>query len=355
MIDHEPRAVLQAGNLTDGYGPYAAPAGECVSEPCSGTAGCCTMVGCCECPSDAQRCCAESFWNHGSGFFGEFMFLSARDVDIPYATPVDGLGPTGVSVGQTSVVDPDHEPGFRVGGSLALDWRSSFSATYTHFESNTGDQVNLPGGTGFLRAELVGPNTQNVASDSLSASGNYDIDFQLGDFNYSAVLRGGCDYVLNYLVGVRYGRLDQDYQSTYAILGATTVDSNIDFYGIGPRFGLNGERLIRGGLLVYARSSASFLVGEFEAQYTQTNAVIGPQTAAGFQDDRLVSQLELELGLGWQTKCGRFRASAGYYISAWANTLTVPTWINAVQRNDMDEVDETLVFDGLTARAEVRF
>ena len=74
-----------------------------------------------------------------------------------------------------------------------------------------------------------------------------------------------------------------------------------------------------------------------------------------YNDDRIVSILELELGMGWQNCCGNFRVTAGYYIGSWFNTLTTAGFIEGVQNNNFVDVDETLSFDGLALRAEYRY
>ena len=59
--------------------------------------------------------------------------------------------------------------------------------------------------------------------------------------------------------------------------------------------------------------------------------------------------------LGWQDPGGFFRLTAGYYIGAWFNTLTTPTFVNAVENNNFADADDTLTFDGLTVRAQLNF
>ena len=70
---------------------------------------------------------------------------------------------------------------------------------------------------------------------------------------------------------------------------------------------------------------------------------------------RVVPILDLELGGGWCSPKGRVRLSAGYVISAWFNTVKTQDFIDAVQQNVFRDVSSTISFDGLVARAELRF
>ena len=42
-------------------------------------------------------------------------------------------------------------------------------------------------------------------------------------------------------------------------------------------------------------------------------------------------------------------------VSGWVDTVQTSDYINAVQTNNYGNVGDTLVFDGLTARAELRY
>ena len=70
---------------------------------------------------------------------------------------------------------------------------------------------------------------------------------------------------------------------------------------------------------------------------------------------RIVTMLELELGVGWVSPCNRYRFTTGYLVNSWMNTVKTADWIGAVQTNDFAALGDTMTFDGLTARAEFRF
>ena len=225
--------------------------------------------------------CRE-FWEHRNAVWGEYLYLRPRGADVTYATPVDGTLSTSVPVGPQAVAAFGYDSGFRIGGAWAIDRCSSFTANYTGYQASTSDNVSLAGGTSFLRAETVHPSTVNVTADSLAAQALYDFNLQSVDLNYKAILWGGDSYVVNYVAGLRYSGVEQQFGARYAILGTTTVNTNVDFHGVGPRFGLEAERLLGDyGLLLYSKGYVNFLAGSNSADYLQTNILSGIVTVHG--------------------------------------------------------------------------
>lgn len=295
------------------------------------------------------------FWEHRTRYFGDFLYLTARDSRLPYATHVDGPVAGSAPLASTSAVEPEYESGFRVGGAFALDPWSSITATFWFFESEISDSLELPGNIGWARSEVTHPSTAGIANDSLFARAKDEISFKMGDLAFKRVLCGDSASSVNWILGLRYAQLNQKFHGDFAISGATTVDTDIDFEGIGPRIGIALERRLNGGFLTYGKAIGNVLFGELETSYIQQNSTAGIQATSGFDDRRVVPQLELELGMGWQNYCGNLRLNAGYYFGTWFNVATSPTWIDAVQANNTSDVDDSLIFHGLSFRAEYRF
>jgi hypothetical protein len=173
-----------------------------------------------------------------------------------------------------------------------------------------------------------------------------------------------CWYRAAWVLGGRYAKLDQDFSARFIGFGALPsredVLTNIDFSGAGIRIGLEGEfPSQRNGFLVYAKGYSSFLAGEFKSSFRQTNndaiAPLGLIVNTSRKDDRIVPILDLEVGLGWRSAADRWRFSAGYLFSAWFNVVSNEELIRAVHTGRVSGVDDTLTFDGLVARAELRF
>ena len=310
--------------------------------------------------SRESTCCVEcwKFWEHHNAVWGEFLYLRARGADVIYATPVDGTLATSVPVGPQAVAAFGYNSGFRIGGAWAIDRCSSFTANYTWYQAATSDNVSLAGGGSFLRAETVHPSTINVAADSLAAQALYNFNMQSVDLNYKSILWGGDCYAVNYLFGLKYARIEQQFGATYSILGTTTVDTNVDFNGVGPRFGFEAERSLGDcGLLVYSKGAMNFLFGSSSANYLQSNIFTGIQAQTGLRETRVVTVPEFEMGTGWQSCNGCFRVTAGYYLAAWFNMMTTPEYLSTVREapNSFERQAKTLTLDGLNVRAEWRF
>ncbi len=308
-------------------------------------------------PCVEPGCFKEILEAHRSGIIAEFIYLHPRNVDVPYATPMDGIGPSEVPTGPSSTAGPGYQPGFRLGLNWNLSDDSSLSATYWLYQSQSRDSRTLSGGSGFLNADLVHPNTTSVATDFLAAQAVHDIDFDIIDVHYRRTVSEE-NYLMYLTVGARYVRLDEDFRASYTLPGSTDVSSDIGFDGVGPRVGIEIERAMDGAGFMYMRGGASLMFGSFKASYQQSNVFSGTQATVGLEDSRMVPITEMELGLGWGNTSDTFRFSAGYYVGTWFNTVTTGGFIDSVQDSTLYSiggVGDTLVFDGLVVRVEARY
>ncbi|MFW6124752.1 MAG: Lpg1974 family pore-forming outer membrane protein [Pirellulales bacterium] len=343
-FDQESAAFDQESLVGQAYTP--AEAGLCQGDTCAPS-------GCDSCGGQACRRCPK--WT----FYGEHLYLRPGNEKVSFGVPIDSSGPeppeTPIPIGREAVADIDFESGFRVGFARVLSSCSSLGADYTHFESDTNSHTQVTAPT-VLRSLVFHPSTANAAADFLTAQARYDIDFETADVNYRRMLTCGPRHQLNWLAGVRYAHLQQDFSSVFT--NATTVETietDITFDGGGLRLGLEGERRVGCGLLVYGRGYASFVGGEFNTDYRQGDNFAGTVVDTGWEEDRVVSILDLELGVGWVSSGGRVRLSGGYSFSGWYDVIPTDELIEAVRTNDSTSVDDTLTFDGLVARAEVRY
>jgi len=306
------------------------------------------------CPVSLGGACGPT-WQ----WFADYLCLRPRDAEVVYAAPLNpsyGSPPSvPVQIGRMGMVDFDYESAFRVGFARAVRDAAAVATTYTHFESNGADRLLVESPL-LVRSAVAHPSTVDGSSDSLGASGAASIDFDLVDVDYRRCVAADECGSLSYLIGARYTYLEQSFASEFALSGPETVLTQIHFDGGGLRLGLEGERALPNSRLAfYGRGAASFVAGEFDAIFTQGTAgdasVVNTRWSAG----RIISILDLELGLALTSRSGRLRLSAGYMISSWGNVVKTDDLIRAVQRNNFVDLGDTLTFDGLVARAECRF
>ena len=314
---------------------------------------------CDDCVPEPHTDCIAPLWRHRNGVFAEALFLRPGNVDVIYAIEQTGPLVTDSPTGPVGRVGLDNEMGFRVGFSHAMSECSSIVATYTWFDADTSDFITATPGT-VLALNVGSPTVANVGATSIESGADYRISFQQVDLDYRSLLYGSQNSAVNYFAGVRYANLDQEFtaaQVTGVATGLTTVATDIDFDGFGIGFGLDGEKRSQySGLLVYGKASASFVSGEFKASFAQANQFgAAPPIRNEFEDYRVVSILQTELGLGWMSQSGRLRITGGYQYAGWFNSLTTGTYIEGIQEGEFAELQETLTFDGLVSRVEWRF
>ena len=343
----DPLDELAVGVQVPPY-PGAGIPGVMATDPCFPTT---TVV-----PCVAPPACAEHRWQ----FFGDFLWLRARDAEVAYAVPINGairppdLPP--LQIGPVAAVDPGWAPGFRVGLSRALRFPARVAGSYTRFESSGSDALSVSP-PDVNQPLVLHPGTLAALPTFLDAEGDCGIDFQLIDADYRALLVCENNTMVEYLIGSRYARLGQDFHATFLNGGTTErVTTGIGFDGIGCRLGVEGERRSDCfGLLAYGRASASLLMGRFRANYTQVEMPRGRLIDTRFGENRIVPILDFEAGVGWTGPWEHFRLTAGYMFSAWYNVVRTEEYIPGVQANSFAGMSDSLTFDGAVARAELRF
>jgi hypothetical protein len=292
--------------------------------------------------------------------YGELLYIRPTNEKVAYAVPINGpISPPGltpVQVGLEATVDCHHDFGFRVGAGVFLNDCSSLGIAYTHYETDISDAI--VGAPPYVLRSLVDhPGYWAAPTDFLEATARLDIDLQMVDLDYRHPLACWDCCLVNYLVGVRYAHLEQTFTSVFT--GTTTietVDAAVGFDGGGIRVGIEGERQVGClGLMLYGRGVASFVGGNFWGRYQQDVTGPGLVVDTGWNEDRIASILDLEVGFGWTSPCGMFRTSAGYMFSGWYDVLIMDEFIDSVRMNESVDAGDTLGFDGLVARGEIRF
>lgn len=306
-------------------------------------------------PQPVQRQLAPLSWR----VFGDFIYWRPSD-SISYALPVNGPvvpPPTPpIPIGPVGAVDPQYDPGFRVGFGKAMDHCSEISATYTHWESDASSAIFADPLDSVALAPLVlHPSTMAADAFYTSASGSSSMKMNLVDVEYRRMIPDP-SYQIGYVAGARYAQLDQDFSAHFEnVATIEDVTSDVSFHGGGIRVGLEADwRSTQTGFLVYSNGYGSVVAGRFNSTYTQLDNM-STVVFTSREDGRIVPILDLEVGLGWQTSSGHIRLTAGYMFSAWLNIVSNSEFIEAVQTAQYDDLSDSLFFDGLVTRVELKF
>lgn len=309
------------------------------------------------CDDTCLHDCAPEGWTDCWYAYGGFTYLRLRDSEIAYAVPANGpitAGSSPVQSGPVRVLDYDYQPGYFLGFGRFLDDCTSFGVQYTNFHARTSDSLSM-NPPDVVRSLVGHPSTFSAALDGLAANGVQSTTFDILDFDYRKLLAYDYDYKINYVLGARVVQTEQAFNSSFSFNGTHNVATDLDFYGAGVRIGLEGERYVTNSLIVYGKTSASFIAGEYRADYDQThsNDVLRVDTA--WSAGRTLTMLDFELGTGWTSCNGVWRATIGYNFSAWLNVVQTDEWIKGVQTNNFVDMTDKLTFDGLVTRIEARW
>jgi hypothetical protein len=327
----------------DGY--YA---GDCYGPSCE----CCPPVDCC--PS--YRVPRFAMW-------ADWLYLHTTDADVAYAYQADsGAGAGSAPQGQVGSVGMDFDDGLRIGGAIGCGDCANVMFSWTRFENDSSSDLGLPpitGGFGDVLSLVTHPGVAVTNGNVGAVHNEYEIDYQIADIMYHHICWSGSCHYVGLIAGAQYGHLEQDFTQVSGIVGGTqaspTTSTQIDFDGGGLKAGLSGERQMGKVLSMYGHITGAAMSGRFRSHYSQYAVVIDQQQAlAHWSDDRIVPQLEYELGLACNS--GRHvRFSAGYMVSHWFNTVTTSDFIDAVQANNYTDVGDTLSFEGLVTRIEAHW
>ncbi len=302
-----------------------------------------------------DACCDCPCWR----VFAEYLMLRPRNEGVEYAVPVNGpivAGTVPLQIGPTAAVDPNFQSGFQVGVERLIDECSSISLSYEYYRNEVNNGPVTATTPLVLRPMVFNPSSADAASDFSSAAAHEGLEFNLVDLDYHHNLWSCDGSSINYLFGMRYAQLGQEFDATFTSIISAAANTNIEFDGVGLRFGLDGERKIGGGFFVTAMANTNFLGGQFTGSYLQGNTNNPEVAYTTWEEARFVTILEAGLSIGWQSCNGRIRTSLGYVVSDWLNVVKPSDFIASMQANQYTGTNQvgntSLVFDGVTARAE---
>jgi hypothetical protein len=350
------------GGCSCGNGSCGSCDGGCYGGACDSGCygGCPSDGGCCDsgyCDGGCMHSCRMPAYHQPFTYlYADWLDLHMGGGDVAHAQQQNGIGGAGtVPFGDIGTVDIGYNSGYRVGGGIACNACSGVAVDYTHFTSSSSDEVFAPNINGGAVGSLVHHPGAAITASAGPVDATYDVDFQLGDVVYRRLWLTGRRYAVNYQVGAEFGHLDQDFTQTGNFgggqSGVINTSTDISFDGGGLKAGIDGEQRLCCGFFAYGKATAAALSGRFDSHYNMFNSTTETLLArSNWQDNRVIGQLDAELGVGWGHGC--WRVSAGYLFSEWTNVVTTQSLIDAVQADNYNNVRDNITFDGLVSRIE---
>ena len=177
---------------------------------------------------DCNHCCANKCCYgcclHRTGAYAEWLYLSPRNVDLSYAIPQDGIGGVGtVPMGDVGILDLEYETGLRIGFNLAIDCCSSIDVSWTWFDTDDDDAISVDA-PNVIQPLTTFPGTFNAGFTAQAAAAAYDVEYQLVDVDYKAVLWSCKGAHVNYVTGFRYAHYESGFAAVLSLRPAGRHD-----------------------------------------------------------------------------------------------------------------------------------
>ncbi len=285
----------------------------------------------------------------------------------------------GTVVNRFNELEYDYGSSYRIFGGYRLDCGGEIEFAFTRYQGNGAsgmagpDTTNLPPGVASIEilagGELVAldPNTRIDVSSNVDLK-SYDLGFSktipLGSPMTSghgcSDPCGGCGscpaWDLKWSAGVRFADVEWDRRATSTTTNTgqpnRSNSTQLDFEGIGPRWGLEGRRYIgkQGRFSLFAKGDISLLLGDVSIESNVNNTQL-----AFYDSTQLIPVLDIIVG-GSMYLGNHVTLTSGYLFSAWQDLGMRDTFPILEQDTGLTFDDANILgFDGYFARAEFSF
>jgi hypothetical protein len=255
--------------------------------------------------------------------------------------------------------EPDYEPGFEVGARYAfarpganvqMNWQRLRSKTLDFIPpmQETGQWVSPFSQTGPPEAETYQEMLDNTGVNDLRyADGRLEFAYDSVDLDLGQQVNVGSAVEFRLLAGLRYARLQEQLVSNFygweppagtpfpeSVQRWISLNNTSNFWGVGPRVGLDTACNLGGGWRVTGNFAGALLMGRKQpAQYlfratTPELAAIGidenVESIASGKFSDVVSAFDARLGLAWAhqlQKGGLLSLDVGVMASVYNNAF----------------------------------
>ncbi len=246
-------------------------------------------------------------------FTAEWLIWQAHENGLGYAikSPADQALSAALYNSNVKNMHFDWDSGFRVG----FGWNTphdgwDVSTNWTWFQNKAKRHTQVSSDNALLPTTNYAPANATVTRFG-EADARWKLHLNMIDLDLGREFFVSKWMTLRPFVGVRTAWIHQ--KSTYTFSDATAINSTqvgsllvgkTNYWGIGPRTGLNTQWGVGGGVSFIGNAAFSLLYGCFHVEDTQTQKFATSSNTAvsnsdGFRVDRPIA--EIALGLRWDT------------------------------------------------------
>ncbi len=320
-------------------------------------------------------CFARGAPNAAGGAF-EFEFLWWRAENHGFSTALsersDGLYTTvdgGNSLGSILRVQADWDPGWRLGFGWNSDydrWDLFLNWTW-YLNHNTSTNIRSDLSIGSTSTDGYYPQWPVADFTAFGpyrrAYGSWKMLFNAIDLEVGRAYFATPSLSFRPSCSLRTAWINQKFISSFSQALQPTIASRQQFYGkhnwwgTGPRVGLESDWKIGLGIFLVAKTSASLLYGKTSVWTTSTSQPFGSteiELDRRFVDSfyALVPNLQIFMGLGWKRflNCGRVALSvdAGWEANIWWNQFNLPVALRTFAAPLPTVGNQPVTMEGLT-------
>jgi hypothetical protein len=236
---------------------------------------------------------------------------------------------------------PKYNFAFELAGKYMFPQSRYLSLDWTHMKStNTSSSVAAPSASYFLGPDYqIGPAGTAVRT----SSGSVDFYYDVVNLNAGQAVSLGNNVTIHLFAGISDGMLREELKSTYSgnntapFAGTFTLNQDImsSFFGLGPRFGLDGGFTSDCGLGFYGEAAGSALIGSMRSHTgflnnsSQLVDIFGQINNAQLITDQntvqVVPGFDAKLGLTYKHVVGNnvmLSIGAGYQAAVYMNAIS---------------------------------
>jgi hypothetical protein len=301
------------------------------------------------------------------GFFlsADFIYWRSENHGFSYAyQPTNALN---AKIGSVVRVNPKWAPGYRVGAG----WNTSYDfwdvfANYTWYRNHsTGSKTSS---LGFLP---IWPVSDLSTGEFQRVSAKSRFVMNMGDLEIGRMVYLTQSIAIRPHWGARGGTLHQKFNNTFSAPLAAgigtdkkTFQGRNNYWGAGPRAGVNGEWHLNPGFSLLGKVAGALLYGKDKASTVNKSLTTGFRDLTvdrQYTDDfyQLVPNMQLLLGFQWQTCfwCEKmfFKMSASWETNYWWDQFNLPFSTEALTAPFPTVGNQPLTMEGLTVNFEWDF